>query len=234
LITRRPSDERGRGQLDWLQTRFTFSFDQYHDPAHMGFRSLRVINDDRIAGGGGFPLHPHRDMEIITYMLEGAIAHKDSMGHVTTIGEGEVQHMSAGTGIRHSEFNPSPDIGTRLLQIWILPRERNLKPGYGQKLFTSQDKRNRLLLVASTDGRQDSLRIEQDVNMYASILDSDQQVELALGPKRYAWLQVARGAVSLNELDLAEGDGVYISDEERLVVRGAGTEESEFLLFDLN
>ncbi|MBK5293628.1 MAG: pirin family protein [Acidobacteriia bacterium] len=233
MITKRPSDERGRGQLDWLQTRFTFSFDQYYDPDHMGFRGLRVINDDRIAGGGGFPLHPHRDMEIITYMLDGAIAHKDSMGNVTTISAGEVQHMSAGTGIRHSEFNPSPDLGARLIQIWIMPRERNLKPGYGQKLFSRTEKQNRLLLIASPDGREESLRMEQDVNLYASVLDRDQQVELVLTPARYAWLQVARGSVSLNAMDLAEGDGASVSGETRLAIRGAAP-ESEFLLFDLN
>ncbi len=227
----RPSDERGHASHGWLDTRFSFSFADYYDPRHMGFRSLRVINDDRIAGGAGFPLHPHRDMEIVTYMLDGALAHRDSMGHVETIGEGEVQRMTAGSGIQHSEFNPLPDRATRLLQIWMLPRQKGLTPSYEQRLFRDEDKRGKLLAIASGDGRGGSMKIEQDAAIYASRLDSGEAASLALEPGRHAWVQVARGSVMLNGQELKEGDGAAISGETSLRFEGAAA--SEFLVFDL-
>lgn len=233
MIQLRRSDDRGRANHGWLDSRFSFSFADYHDPRHMGFRSLRVINDDLIAGHAGFPMHPHQDMEIITYMLDGAIAHKDSMGNGSTIRPGEVQRMTAGTGILHSEFNPSAETA-RLLQIWLLPRERGLRPGYEQKFFDAAAKTDRLALVASPDARDGSVRIEQDVNLYASWLTEGKEVKHAIAPGRHAWLQVARGSLILDGHELAEGDGAAVSGESGLTIAGRGPMGAEFLLFDLN
>ncbi|MFN7922899.1 MAG: pirin family protein [Bryobacteraceae bacterium] len=232
MITIRPSNERGHSNLGWLDSRFSFSFADYYDPRHMGFRSLRVINDDLVAAGAGFPMHPHRDMEIITYMVYGALVHKDSMGNGATINEGEVQRMTAGTGILHSEFNPLDKGTTRLLQIWIVPRERGLTPSYDQKLFAAERKQGKLLMIASPDGRDGSMRIEQDVTLFASRLAAGEAVRYVLAPGRHAWVQVVRGGVSVNGNELAEGDGAAVSDESSLEFRAAT--EAEFLLFDLN
>lgn len=194
----------------------------------MGFRSLRVINDDWIAGNAGFPMHPHRDMEIVTYMLEGALAHKDSMGNGSTIRVGEVQRMTAGKGLFHSEFNPLGE-KAHLLQIWITPRERGLTPGYDQKFFAPDAKRGRLLPIATADGRDGSMRIETGASVYASILDGE-KVTHSMEPGRHAWIQVAYGDVRINGVPLGDGDGAAISDERKLELEGAG----EFLLFDLD
>jgi hypothetical protein len=232
MIRIRPAAERGRTQIEWLDSRFTFSFDQYYDPQWMGFRTLRVINDDRVSPAAGFPTHPHRDMEIITYMLEGALAHKDSMGNGSRIGAGEVQRMTAGTGVLHSEFNPSTSETTHLLQVWLRPRTRGLAPGYDQRAFSLEAKRGRLLLVASGDGRDGSLRIQQDADVYASVLADGESVSHRLAPGRGAWLQVARGQASVNGQDLGEGDGAFTEDDLTLDIRGRG-DRCEFLLFDL-
>lgn len=233
MIEIRRSEDRGRANHGWLDSRFSFSFADYHDPRHMGFRSLRVINDDLVAGNAGFPMHPHQNMEIITYMLDGALAHKDSMGNGSTIRPGEVQRMTAGTGILHSEFNPGSETA-RLLQIWLLPRERGLRPGYDQKFFDAASKTDRLALIASADGRDGSMRIEQDVELYASWLTDGKTVKHTIAPGRHAWLQVARGGLTLSGQELNEGDGAAISEESELTVTGRGAVGAEFLLFDLN
>ena len=226
----RPSNERGGGDYGWLNTRHTFSFDQYRDAQWMGFRSLRVINEDIVAPGGGFPMHPHRDMEIITYVLEGAMAHKDSMGNGSIIHPGDGQRMSAGTGVRHSEANPSTKDPVHLLQIWILPDQHGHQPGYEQKSFPEEEKRGRLRLIASPDGAQGSVTIHQDAKLYVSLLSSGHQVEHELAQVRFGWLQVAKGAVELNGNVLKQGDGAA-TDDRRLVIKA--TAESEILLFDL-
>ena len=231
MITVRKAADRGHFDHGWLDTWHTFSFADYHDPRHMGFRSLRVINDDRVAPATGFGTHPHRDMEIVTYVLEGALAHKDSMGNGSTIRPGDVQRMSAGTGITHSEFNASKVDPVHLLQIWLLPRERGLVPGYEQKAFTDEDKRNRLRLVASPDGRAGSVTIHQDAQLYATQLDAGHSVALEPANGRHAWVQVARGAVTLNGIELGAGDGAALSDESRIEL--TGREASEVLVFDL-
>jgi redox-sensitive bicupin YhaK (pirin superfamily) len=230
MIQIRPSNERGGGHYAWLNTRHTFSFDQYRDPLWMGFRSLRVINEDFVAPGNGFPMHPHRDMEIITYVLNGALAHKDSMGNGSIIHPGDGQRMSAGTGVRHSEANPSTKDPVHLLQIWILPDRHGHEPGYEQKTFAEEEKRGRLRLIASPDGAEGSVTIHQDARLYVSLLGAGQQVEHALGQGRYGWLQIAKGAVELNGKALKQGDGAA-TDEQKLVIKAA--EESEVLLFDL-
>lgn len=232
MIVRRPADERGTSDLGWLDSRHTFSFGGYHDRERMGFRSLRVINDDRVREGAGFGRHPHRDMEILTYVLQGSLAHEDSLGNGSTIGPGEVQKMSAGTGILHSEFNPSETEPLHFLQVWILPSRSGLKPSYEQKAFGETDKRRRLKLIGSSDGRDASILIHQDVSVYASILGPGESVEHRLGAGRGAWLQVARGAVIVNGQRLDEGDGATIEKESVLLIRGAS--EAEFLLFDLS
>ena len=231
MIKIRKASERGHVQLDWLDTYHTFSFDQYYDPKHMSFRSLRVINEDRVAPGRGFPPHSHRDMEIVTYILEGALRHQDSMGNGSVITPGEVQRMSAGTGVTHSEANPSKDKPVHLLQIWILPARRNRQPEYEQKMFAEEEKKNSLRLIASSSGRQGSVTIHQDTEIYATILDSNQSIEHQLDANRYAWVQVARGAVNINGLSLGQGDGAAISEESSLHL--AGQTRSEVLLFDL-
>lgn len=231
MITIRKAEERGHLDHGWLDTYHTFSFDQYYDPNHMSFGSLRVINEDRVAPGHGFPRHSHRDMEIITYILEGALGHQDSMGNGSVIKPGEVQKMTAGTGVAHSEANPSDTDPVHLLQIWIMPLARGLEPGYEQKAFSDKLKQGKLCLIASNDGREGSVSINQDANVYASKLDKNEKVVHLLGDKRKAWLQVARGSVSLNNMELKQGDGAAISDEASLEI--SGRESSEVLLFDM-
>jgi quercetin 2,3-dioxygenase len=232
MITIRPADERGHADHGWLNTRFTFSFADYNDPRHMGFRTLRVINDDRIAGGGGFGAHPHRDMEIITYMIEGELEHQDNMGNGAVLRRGDVQHMTAGRGVIHSEFNHSANDPIRLLQIWIFPEKRGLIPGYQDKHFDQQERVNRLRVIASPDGRDGSLIINQDVDLYDSELSKGSEVRQSLRPGRHAWLQVINGELSLNGKALKTGDGAAISDENVLKIVG-GSDKAEFLLFDL-
>jgi redox-sensitive bicupin YhaK (pirin superfamily) len=232
MIILRPADERGHADHGWLNTRFSFSFADYHDPRHMGFRTLRVINDDRIAGGGGFGAHPHRDMEIITYMVEGQLEHQDNMGHGAVLKRGDVQHMTAGRGVIHSEFNHSPSDPLRLLQIWIFPEKRGLPPGYQDRHFDEQARVNRLRLIASTDGREDSLIINQDVDLYDAELSQGTEVRQTLRAGRHAWVQVINGDVSLNGMALKSGDGAAVSDESELAIVGQSA-KAEFLLFDL-
>jgi quercetin 2,3-dioxygenase len=231
MITIRKSEDRGHFDLGWLDTYHTFSFDQYYDPNHMGFRTLRVINEDRVQPGRGFPTHSHRDMEIVTFILEGALQHQDSMGNGSIIRPGDVQRMTAGTGVAHSESNPSQTDAVHLLQIWILPNERGLKPDYEQKAFSQEDKRAILRLIASADARDGSVRIHQDVNVYASLLEIGQEVVHQLAPNRHAWIQVARGAIAVNGEKLNESDGAAISGESNLTI--VSRESAEALLFDL-
>ncbi|MBL8653903.1 MAG: pirin family protein [Alphaproteobacteria bacterium] len=233
MITIRPSEERGPADFGWLKARHSFSFGNYYDPRHMGFRNLRVINEDRVAAGAGFPTHGHRDMEIVTYLLDGELEHKDSMGNGEVIRPGEVQAMSAGTGVLHSEFNPSDANPTHLLQIWLLPDKQGHTPRYDQKVFSRDEKLNKLRLVVSPDGADDSIFIHQDSKIYASILEAGKTVALDLAPKRHAWVQVARGEVALGENVLKAGDGAAISDLAKLEIKGIA-DASEFLVFDLN
>ena len=231
MLTIRRSRERGHFNHGWLNTYHTFSFDQYYDPRYMGFRSLRVINEDFVAAGRGFPTHGHRDMEIITYILEGALKHEDSMGNGSVIRPGDVQRMTAGTGVRHSEKNASDTEPVHLLQIWILPNAENLTPGYEQKAFTEEERRGQMRLIASGDGRDDSVHLNQDVSLYASILDVDQEVEHVMDAKRYGWIQVARGSIRVNGEKAEQGDGVVVVGETNLIIKAA--EPSEILIFDL-
>jgi quercetin 2,3-dioxygenase len=231
MITLRPAKARGHADRGWLNSYFTFSFADYHDREHMGFRALRVINDDWIQPGMGFGTHPHRDMEIVTYVLEGALEHKDSLGTGAVIRPGEVQRMTAGTGILHSEFNPSPSEPVHLLQIWLLPEKTGLKPGYEQRDFPEAERRGRLRLVAARDGRDGAVTIQQDADLYVGLLDTGESATHRLRPGRHAWLQVARGSVTLNGQLLHEGDGAAVTDEETLEL--AGRESAEVLLFDL-
>lgn len=231
MITIRKSKERGHFDHGWLNTYHTFSFDQYYDPRYMGFRSLRVINEDFVAAGRGFPPHGHRDMEIITYILEGALKHEDSMGNGSVIRPGDVQRMTAGTGVRHSEQNASVTERVHLLQIWILPNAESLAPGYEQKAFSEEERRGQLRLIASEDGRDDSVRLNQDVSLFASILDDGQEVEHTMDPNRYGWLQVARGSVVVNGEKAEQGDGLVIVAESSLAIRAE--QPAEILLFDL-
>lgn len=231
MLTLRHSNQRGHFNHGWLNTYHTFSFDQYYDPRYMGFRSLRVINEDFVAAGRGFPKHGHRDMEIITYILEGALKHEDSMGNGSVIQPGDVQRMTAGTGVRHSEFNGSTDEPVHLLQIWIIPNADNLQPSYEQKAFTIEERGNQLRLIASHDGRDGSVSVNQDVSLFASILDSGKSVEYPIDQKRYGWLQVARGSVDVNGEQANQGDGVVVVAESSLTIRAG--EAAEVLLFDL-
>ena len=236
MIRIRKSAERGHGEHGWLDTRHTFSFAEYYDPQHMGFRALRVINDDRVAPRMGFPSHPHRDMEILTYVLAGALKHEDSMGNGSVIRAGDVQRMSAGTGIVHSEVNASPSEPLHLLQIWILPERQGLPPSYEQKTFSESEKRGRLRRIVSRDGADGSVSIHQDVDVYATVLGAGQAVRHTLRLGRHAWLQVAEGAVTLNGLVLEAGDGAAASDETTLELGGegrAGRRGRSELLFDL-
>jgi len=231
MMTIRKAGERGHFQHGWLDTYHTFSFADYYDPQWMGFRSLRVINEDRVAPGQGFGTHPHRDMEILTYVLEGGLRHRDSMGNGEVIHPGEVQRMTAGTGVAHSEFNDSKSETVHLLQIWILPERKGLTPGYEQKFFADDEKRGRLRLVASPEGGDGSVKIHQDVKLYASLLGAGEEVTHPLAAGRAAWVQVARGSVTLNGQQLAQGDGAAVSDEATLKL--AGVKNAEVLLFDL-
>ena len=232
MITIRPAEERGHANYGWLDTHHTFSFNTYYDRDHMGFRSLRVINDDTVSPGRGFGTHGHRDMEIITYVLEGALAHKDSMGTGAVLRAGDVQQMTAGTGVTHSEFNDSQTEPVHFLQIWILPDANGLDPSYEEKAVPPHEKQGKLRLVASPDGRNDLLRIHQDARVYASILKTGDTIEHTLEPGRSAWIQIARGKVKINDRTLGRGDGAAVTDEPKLRLSGDG--ESEILLFDLN
>jgi len=231
MIKLRKAKDRGHADHGWLDTWHTFSFADYYDPEQMGFRALRVINDDVVAPGRGFGTHPHRDMEIVTYVLEGALAHKDSMGNASTIVPGEVQRMSAGTGVLHTEFNHSKTDPVHLLQIWLLPERNGLAPSYEQTFFPDEEKRGRLRLVASPDAADGSVRIHQDARLYATLLAPGEEVTHALAPGRHAWVHVARGKASLNGQPLEAGDGAAVSAEEQLTLRGDG--HAEVLLFDL-
>ena len=231
MIQVRRAEERGHANHGWLDTRFTFSFANYYDPRFMGFRSLRVINDDRISGGGGFGTHGHRDMEIVTYILDGALEHRDSMGTGSVIRRGDVQRMTAGTGVQHSEFNASKTDPVHLLQIWILPEEERLEPGYEEKNFTGDEKRNRLRPIATRDGRDGSLTIHQDASIFATLLDDGHEVTHEIGPNRHAWVHVARGSARLNGKVLAAGDGAAVSGEQTLTL--VGEDAAEVLVFDL-
>ena len=231
MITVRRSNERGHFDHGWLNTYHTFSFDQYYDPRYMGFRDLRVINEDFVAAGRGFPKHGHRDMEIITYILEGALKHEDSMGNGSVIRPGDVQRMTAGTGVRHSEQNASDQDRVHLLQIWILPNTVGLEPGYEQKAFTEDERRGRLRLIASEDGREGSVLVHQDVSLFASVLPAGEEVEHTMDQSRYAWIQVARGAVEVNGEKADHGDGLVVAGESSLRIRAQ--EDAEVLLFDL-
>ena len=231
MISVRRADDRGVAKRGWLDSRHTFSFGDYQDPDHMGFGTLRVINEDVIQPGKGFGTHGHQDMEIVTYILDGALEHKDSMGNGAVLRPGEVQRMSAGTGIEHSEFNPSPTDPVHLLQIWILPERNGLEPGYEQKSFPDDERRGTLRLVGARDGRHGAVTIHQDVDLYATILEDSAEVTHALRPGRKAWVQVARGTVGLNGQPLAQGDGAAVSDEATLTF--TGTPDAEVLLFDM-
>lgn len=231
MITLRRSVDRGYADHGWLKSFHTFSFADYHDPAHMGFGNLRVINEDRIAPGTGFGTHGHRDMEIVSYVLEGALAHQDSMGNGAAILPGEVQRMTAGTGVRHSEFNHAKDQATHFLQIWILPGQGGIAPGYEQKAFSEADKRGRLRLVAAPDGRDGSVTLHADAAIRAGLFDGDESAELALDPARRTWVHVARGAIRVNGHALVAGDALGLVDEARLTL-GDG-QGAEVLVFDL-
>jgi len=228
MLQIRPSEERGHNRLSWLDSRFTFSFDQYHDPNHVHFRALRVLNEDVVAPGRGFGMHPHRDMEILTWILDGAIEHRDSSGGSGIIRPGELQHMSAGTGVMHSEFNPSKKDPAHLLQIWLLPERNSLKPEYDQLSFTNEELRNQFHHVA---GPRAPVTIHQDADLFIARLDKSVETKHSLKDGRHAWVQVARGAVRLNGTDLKAGDGVAISNERQ--VRIQAKETAEVLLFDL-
>lgn len=230
MLDIRRSNERGGGNHGWLDTKHTFSFADYYDPAHMGFRSLRVINEDRVAPGAGFPTHGHRDMEIISYVLEGALEHRDSMGTGSVIRPGDVQRMRAGTGVTHSEYNHSKTEGVRFLQIWILPDQRGLTPNYEQKSFGSQ-RHNRLTLVASKDGAEGSVTVAQDMRLWATVLEAGRSVTHDPGAFPYGWVQVARGVVEINGKRLETGDGLSATKSEPLEIKAV--EDAEVLVFDL-
>ena len=231
MIKIRKSHERGHFNHGWLDTYHTFSFDQYYDPAHVHFRSLRVINEDRVAPAHGFPMHAHRDMEIITYILSGELEHRDSMGNGSVIRPGDVQRMTAGTGVRHSEFNPSRTEPCHLLQIWIVPNERDLTPGYEQKFFAETDRKGRLRLIASDNPVDGAVAINQDARVYASLLDRGESITHQISEERHCWLQLARGTISTNGQNLQIGDGAAISEESELTI--LAEQDSEFLVFDL-
>ena len=236
MITIRPAGERGRTRLDWLDSRHTFSFGDYLDPDHMGFSVLRVINDDVVRPGGGFATHAHRDMEILTIVLDGGLAHRDSTGTSSVIRPGEVQRMSAGTGIKHSEYNASQEDPVHFLQIWVIPAVRGLEPAYEQKRFADDALCGRLALVASPDGRDGSITVHQDVAVHRGLLDPARPAVHRFAPGRRAWLHVARGRLTLGGRDLSAGDGAAVQDEERLTIAaaaGQASEPADLLLFDL-
>lgn len=228
----RPSDKRGQAQRDWLDARHTFSFASYRDPDHMGFRSLRVLNEDRIAPGGGFPMHSHKDMEIITYVLGGTLEHKDSLGNGGIIQPGLVQHMTAGRGVRHSEFNPSDADATHLLQIWLRPDQVSHVPGYSQRQFSREERLNQLRLIVSGSGIDGSVAMHQDGRVFAGILEKGASVQHEVWSGRHVWIQVARGRVEANGLALGAGDGAFSSEPGRVDFRA--TEDAELLVFDLS
>ncbi|MBF2076071.1 MAG: pirin family protein [Synechococcales cyanobacterium C42_A2020_086] len=232
MITIRPAHKRGMAYFGWLDSRHTFSFGEYFDPNHMGFAALRVINEDKVAPAQGFGTHGHRDMEIISYVLDGALEHKDSIGTGSVIRPGDVQRMSAGTGIMHSEYNASQNDPVHFLQIWILPEKKGIEPSYEQKAFTETEKRGQLRLVGSRNGRDGSITIHQDVDLYATLLHEGETVNHTLDQGRVAWLQVARGAVQLNDQTLTAGDGAAISNESLITLRGTD-KDAEVLLFDM-
>lgn len=231
MITLRKSEERGRANHGWLNSFHTFSFANYYDPNQMGFRTLRVINQDTVKGGAGFGTHPHRDMEIISYVLKGALEHRDSMGNSSIIRPGEVQRMSAGTGVTHSEYNHSETDPVHFLQIWILPNQKGLKPGYEQKTYSNAEKQGQLRLIVSPDGREGSVTIHQDANIYTTLLDAGQLVSYPVKADRHVWVQVIQGDVLLNDQLLSAGDGAAVSNEHQLVMEAKTN--TEVLLFDL-
>jgi redox-sensitive bicupin YhaK (pirin superfamily) len=233
MINIRKSDERGGGNFGWLDTKYTFSFNNYYDPHFMGFRNLRVINEDFVEANQGFGTHGHSDMEIITYVVSGALAHKDSSGGAEVLRPHEVQRMTAGSGIRHSELNPSKTEKVHLLQIWILPEKDALEPGYEQTYFAPETKQGKLKLVASRGGDDGSVKINQDVKLYTSILKNGDEISFELGENRHAWIQIVKGSLELNGEKLSAGDGAAASDEKVLQIKSAA-DETEFLLFDLN
>ncbi len=236
MVTVRRSAERGGfdgiplagGRLD---TKHSFSFGHYHDPRWMGFRSLRVINEDRVSPGGGFPTHMHRDMEIVSYVLEGALEHRDSLGTGSVIRPGDVQRMTAGSGVEHSEFNALKDRPVHFLQIWIVPERRNIEPSYEQRHFSVEDRKNRLRLIASRDGAEGSVTVHQDVRMYAGVLEKGREVALRLADGRHGWVQVARGSVTVGGVALAQGDAAILTEELSATI--AATDDAEVVAFDL-
>lgn len=231
MITIRKAEERGHANHGWLDSHHTFSFANYYDPKHMGFRTLRVINEDRVSPSNGFGTHGHRDMEIITYVLEGALEHKDSIGTGSVIQPGEVQRMSAGTGILHSEFNHSQTQPVHFLQIWLLPEKKGLSPSYEQRNFSPAKTPGKLHLVAARDGRENAVTVHQDVDLYAAVLKEGDRISHTLKPQRHTWVQVARGTITLNSLPLNTSDGAAISEETDVVIEA--TKDAEILLFDL-
>ena len=231
MQTIRPASERGTANFGWLNSRHTFSFGHYYDPEHMGFGPLRVINEDRVTPGQGFATHGHSDMEIISYVLDGALEHKDSLGTGSVIRPGDVQRMTAGTGVRHSEYNASDTEPVHFLQIWILPEKNGLAPSYEQTSFPADEKRGRLRLVGSRDGRDGSVTIHQDVDLYSTLLADGDEVRHALARGRKGWVQVARGSAELNGEPIAAGDGVAIEGPSDIVFKGTG--DAEILLFDM-
>lgn len=231
MIQLRQADQRGHANHGWLDTHHTFSFASYQDPRHTQFRALRVMNEDRVAPGAGFGTHPHRDMEIVTYVLSGALEHRDSMGNGEVLRPGEFQRMSAGTGITHSEFNPSSAEPVHLYQIWLLPERKGIEPSYEQKAFPSDGRHNRLQLVASRDAAEGSLRIHQDARIYLGQLDAEATLQHQLAAGRHAWLQVLRGALTLDDVELGTSDGAAISEETTLAIQAS--EDAEIMLFDL-
>ena len=231
MIIRRPADERGRTRLEWLDSRHSFSFGDYHDPRHMGFRDLRVINEDVVEPGRGFGTHPHRDMEIVTWVLEGALEHRDSLGNGSIIRPGDAQRMSAGTGITHSEFNPSATARVHFLQIWIIPAVLGVPPSYEQHAFSTEARNGRLCLIAAGDGRDGAVALHQDVDVYATRLAAGEVVRHALRPGRGAWVQVAQGAARVDGTQLHAGDGAALRDQPTITLEAS--ESAEVLLFDL-
>jgi redox-sensitive bicupin YhaK (pirin superfamily) len=234
MIHIRPATERGHANHGWLDSHHTFSFASYYDANYQGFRALRVINEDRVQGGMGFGQHPHRDMEIVSYVLDGALAHRDSIGTGSLIKPGDVQRMSAGSGVTHSEFNASKQDPVHFLQIWLIPDQRGIAPSYEQKTFTTADKQGRLRVVASPDGRDGSVTIHTDASIHAGVLAEGEAAELTLGAGRHAWVQVARGRVRVNGSELRAGDGAALTEESGVRVEGlSGDESAEVLVFDL-
>jgi len=231
MMQLRKAADRGHANHGWLDSHHTFSFADYYDPAHMGFRALRVINEDRVTGGQGFGKHSHRDMEIISYVLEGGLEHKDSMGTGAVIRPGDVQRMSAGTGVTHSEYNASKRDAVHFLQIWLMPDRRGIQPSYEQKTFSAEDKAGRLRLVASPDGREDSVTVHTDAALYAGVFEAGQRAEHTLATGRHAWVHVVRGRAKINDTEVSAGDAVGLSGER--TVRIEGIDAAELLVFDL-